>query len=479
MSIATLSLLALTLTGQVVELRSDRAFVTGQDRARIEIAVVDGAGRPVRDASVLLTVNVGSITEPVAEGEGRFRATYQPPAGEAAQVALFHAAVKRGAEHTSGWLSLPVHGRHLLRVPAPPRARVQVSIEGASFGPVTAESRGGASVPVTVPPGVTSARATITERSGKTRTQAVPLPPSRFVRVRLVAPAETSAEARPVRLQGFAVDESGRPAVPLPPLAVSVDRGALGPIEAREGGLFEVPYTAPGQAGGPVLASAAPLADPERPFTLQFEPPVPGTRTPVSPPSEGSAVAASDPRAPGARGARWQPSVGALLFVQSNTALSNSLGLQAEGTLRLAELPLEALLLVELRRNKEETQLHTSTGSGSLNKAFSLWGLGARLGARWSQPLWSRGVLFADASAGVLRMTGEVRLVDQDVPAQRLQSFGMALSAGGGLGWAMGPGRLNGQVHWAHAPGRGTVRGNLGGLSAGVGYQLPLGGVGP
>ena len=90
-------------------------------------------------------------------------------------------------------------------------------------------------------------------------------------------------------------------------------------------------------------------------------------------------------------------------------------------------------------------------------------------------------MLFADASAGLLSMNGTVQLVDvENAPVQEISSRGLALGVGGGLGWTMGRGRLVGQLQWVQAPGKGNVSGNLGGLSLGVGYQLPLsGGTGP
>src|SRR5262249_36386208 len=161
-----------------------------------------------------------------------FHATYRPPSQQGPQVALFHATVKRGASSSGAWLALPVHGAYSLRVEAPPRSRVQVSMGAASYGPVVAAASGGAVVPGRLPPGATSAQVPTLERSRKSRTQTVPLPEPRFPRVQLVA-MEPPIQGQPVRLQGFVVDESGNPAVALPPLAVSTEQGTLGPIEAK------------------------------------------------------------------------------------------------------------------------------------------------------------------------------------------------------------------------------------------------------
>jgi len=478
MAAATLTLLVLTLTGQTVALRSDKSFVTSGGSARIELSALDDSGRPLRDAQVSLTVNVGSVTEPLPAEDGTFSATYRPAEQEGPQVALLHATVKRGASSSRAWLALPVHGTHLLRVQAPPRSRVRVSVGAASFGPVTATASGEASVPVKVPPGVTSAQVTTTERSGRTRTQTVPLPAPRFARIRLVA-LEAPVQGKPVRLQGFVVDESGNPAVAVPSLAISVDRGTLGPIEPKEGGTFELPYTAPAPGGAPVSVSAAPIEETDRAFTLPLEPlpaPMASTEGPGS--SDGRPPASSaGPLASASPWVAWQRTAGFFLFGQSNAAESNGVGLRVEGSLRLAQQPWEALVLVELKKNGQVIEKRTTSDGDTVTKTFTLSGLGIRAGGRWSQPILTRGLLFADAGVGVLAMGGEVVLESQeDSLKQKLSSLGPALSLGGGAAWSVGPGRLCAQLEWAYAPGRNRVSGNLGGLSLAAGYQFVFGG---
>ncbi len=469
----------LTLTGQAVALRSDKPFVTSEDSAQLELSVLDGSGHPLRDAQVSLTVNVGAVTEPNPSQDGTFHATYRPPSQEGAQVALFHATVKQGASSSGAWLALPVHGPYLLRVKAPPRARVQVSIGAASYGPVVATASGEASVPVKLPPGAASAQVTIIERSGKSRTQTVPLPEPRFPRVQLVALA-TPVQGQPVRLQGFIVDDSGNPAVALPPLAVSAEQGTLGPIEAKEGGVFEVPYTASTRSAAPVSISASPLDESDRPFTLQVEPrpAPPGPQARTAPTAPSAPVAASEHLTPSSQRTPWQPTLGAFLFVHSNAAAANGAGLQLEGALRLGTLPWEALAQIELRGNNPVSTTIAAEGPNPVTKTFTLGGGGLRLGARWSQPVLARGLLFADASAGFLSMKGSLELKSnaEGVVTEKLRSTGPDVAVGGGFGWTLGPGRVAGQLQWAYAPGRQRVSGNLGGLSLGVGYQLTIGG---
>ncbi|MFE8598198.1 hypothetical protein [Archangium violaceum] len=462
------------MTGQAVALRSDKPFVTSEDTARLELSVLDEAGHPLSDAQVSLSVNTGSVTEPTPARDGTFHATYQPPSRQGPLVALFHATVKRGTRSSGAWLALPVHGPYSLRVKAPPRSRVQVSMGAASYGPVVAAANGEAVVPVLLPPGVTSAQVTITERSRKSRTQTVPLPEPRFPRVQLVA-MEAPIQGQPVRLQGFVVDDSGNPAVALPPLSVSAEQGTLGPIEAKEGGVFELPFTASTTSTAPVNISASPLDETERSFTLQVEPrPAPpgGPARPDSP-----ALVASTGQPPPSQGSPWQPTLGAFLFVHSNAALSNGPGLQLEGALRLATLPVEALVQFELRGNNTVSTTLAADGPNPVAKTFTLGGGALRLGARWSHPVLSRGLIFADASAGVLHMRGDLELKSQgDTITQELRSTGVDVTVGAGFAWRLGPGRVAGQVQWGYAPGSQQVSGNLGGLSLGVGYQLTLGG---
>ncbi|KFE69359.1 hypothetical protein [Hyalangium minutum] len=475
---APLTLLVLTLTSQAVALRSDKAFVTSGDSARIELSALDDTGKPLRDVQVSLTVNAGSVTEPVAAEDGTFRATYQPAGQEGPQVALFHATVKRGASNSGAWLALPVHGNHLLRVRVAPRSRVKVLVGAASYGPVTASASGEVSVPVKVPPGVTSAEVTATERSGRARTQTVALPEPTFARIRLVA-LDPPVQGKPVSLQGFVVDESGNPAAAIPPLAITVDRGTLGPISPKEGGTFELPYTAPAP-GAPVHISAAPIEETERAFTLPLEP-VAAPVASAGRPGTGNGQpggAGTGPLASGSPWTPWQRTAGFFLFGQSNTARANGAGLRVEGALRLAQRPWEALVLVELKKNKEVTEERTTSSGDTVTKTFTLGGLGIRAGGRWSHPFLTRGVLFADASVGLLAASGpvEFQFPGSESVKEELRSVGPAMSVGGGAAWSVGPGRLCGQLEWTYAPGRNSVSGNLGGLTLAAGYQFVFGG---
>jgi hypothetical protein len=478
MAAATLTLMVLTLTGQAVALRSDKPFVASQDSAQVELSVLDDAGRPLRDAQVELTVNVGSVTEPTPTPDGSFSATYRPPSQEGPQVALIHATVKRGASSSGAWLALPVHGPYRLRVQAPPRSRVRVSIGAASYGPVNASASGEAVVPVKLPPGVDTAQVTIIERSGKSRTQTVPLPAPRFARVQLVA-LEPPVQGRPVRLQGFVVDDSGNPAVALPALTVSAGQGALGPIEPKEGGLFEVPYTAATGSTGPVNISASALEEADRSSTLQVEPRPAPPDMPADPgtqPHE-TPVANAGGLVPHSQRVAWQPTLGIFMQLHTNAAASNGLGFQGEFSLRLGMSAWEALALAEFRGNGTVTETLAEAGPNPVTKTFTLGGLSGRAGVRWSHPFLTRGVLFANATVGTLVMSGKLSLQSNEgTVEQDLQSKGPSVAVGGGLAWPWGLGRLCGQFQWSHEPGRNHVNGNLGGVAVGLGYQFSFGG---
>ena len=179
-------------------------------------------------------------------------------------MAVFHATVKQGADSSGAWLALPIHGPSVLRVQArPAHAREGVDRRrhlwayhrlGQRRGPRAGED-----------PSRSHERAgDDSECSGKPRTQTVPSPPPVLPRPARGPGASDPGAARPVA--GLRRGHSGNPAVALPPLSVSADQGTLGPIEAKEGGVFEVAYTASDRAApqrpSPRHRSRRPIAPP-------------------------------------------------------------------------------------------------------------------------------------------------------------------------------------------------------------------------
>jgi hypothetical protein len=620
-----------------------------QESSRIELMVLDGQGRPAKDAQVDLTTNVGTLSPVQAFPGGVFRSVFKAPAKGDPDIALIHAAVRRAGAMSGAWLSLPIHARTSLNIRAPARAQVRVSLGSGTFGPVVASARG-AVVPVMIAPGVTSALVSITPKSGAERTETQPLSLKGPARVRVVPLDRAASWAAPTTLHGFAVDAEGRPAAQFPPLVVSAAAGTTGPIQVKRNGTFELRFTPPEKAGQPIELSAYALDAPDRPVVTQLVPgPGPvakvelaftphefvagsgapvdveviafdaksnrigptaaklttdlgtvslpsgakkaslslpeafGNRSRVSlraevahpdptrgavvghgelplrsgapvsgeaksldaPPKGGAAeevevhvtfrdkwnnavsgleLEASSPAGvlvpladvgdgryrfrftPGAgqpagmttfevrakgpsvvtaggqlrvpvRSGAWQPSLAALLFGQSNGALSQGLGVRLEGAMRVNKTPFEATLQLDGKLNRPMAQALPLSQTTTETKSFSLQTLSARGGARFTYGLFPQLAVFADAGAGLFYAQGTVRVEgDRGSVEEPVSSLGWVAGVGGGATWLMGPGRLIGQVQLSYAPGQGRVTGNLAGFSFGVGYLWTLGG---
>jgi len=149
-------------------------FVLGSEDAVTFTVRTDGDARLLQGAT-----SVGTLEreEPPSAHEARFRWT-QPTARHphVAQVSFWLA--REDAPPELAVFYLPLLGRTELAVKTGARARVRVEVGGRTFGPVPADARGQAKVPIAVPPGVTSAQALGELENGRTTSIAVPLPPA-------------------------------------------------------------------------------------------------------------------------------------------------------------------------------------------------------------------------------------------------------------------------------------------------------------
>lgn len=127
------------------------------------------------DRPLRMSVNVGSFSEPIRIGRGRYRTTYVPPPTRFPQVALVAVWRETGPEARIDFLRVPLFGQTRLPVTAVAGAAVSVAVGLDRFGPVTANARGAAVVPVVVPPNAGDAAVTIRDRGGATATKKVPV----------------------------------------------------------------------------------------------------------------------------------------------------------------------------------------------------------------------------------------------------------------------------------------------------------------
>lgn len=157
------------------EVRAEPARVLlGRDtRVTLEVRVPEGSG-PVRAAA-----SSGSFAQAVAE-DGPVRAfEWTPPEVRYPLAAFLLFWVDSGAAAPEvAVVRIPLVGRTDMPITTDPGAEVVVEIDGLRFGPVKANRRGKAQVPVEVPPGVEQARVLATRGELKTdRLAPIEVPP--------------------------------------------------------------------------------------------------------------------------------------------------------------------------------------------------------------------------------------------------------------------------------------------------------------
>lgn len=226
--------------------------------ATIEISGADTTAR------VGLTVNVGSVTGLQSLGGGRWKASYRPPGERRPQVAIFLADLALGEHHDRVWASLPLHGSAPLPITTKPEAKVEVTIAGQTFGPVTADKQGRVVLNVIVPPGVRTASVRATDKLGNANVKEVDLAPPRFARLRAAPPSRDAvswADPEGLELEFFAIEPDGSAAAKPP--ALKVERGWVSAPVSRGQGVFDFTFRAPEQVGsGAVEIKIAPADEP-------------------------------------------------------------------------------------------------------------------------------------------------------------------------------------------------------------------------
>jgi hypothetical protein len=226
-------------------------LLLGTDRGAV--VEVDGAG----DARLVVRASVGGIENVRPLGEGRFAADYVPPPEAFPQIAIV--AVLAGER--CGWTSIPLVGHGVARARSVPGSPIRVTIGAASFGPVVADARGEAQVPVVVPPGVGFAY-----HRGKALD--LRIPPTPHVEL-LVARADAPADAaHAVPFFVLAVTPDGGPRAGAP-LDVSVTDGRVERLAEIAPGTYAGTWRLePGRATATITARIA--DDPAPPRTASL-----------------------------------------------------------------------------------------------------------------------------------------------------------------------------------------------------------------
>lgn len=240
------------------------SLVLDKDVHKARVFLDAPAGAQVEE--IELFTNAGVVTDPRpvtlvgerdpsvagAAASQRFDAEYSPPSTFFPQVALIAARARVNGALTWAFTSLPLWGQGTVVVRAQPHAKVTLDLAGRKFGPVSADGRGFARVPVQVPPGYSSA-----EYEGR----ALPIQMAPFTRVLAVPeePAVPGDGSKSTRVRVFAVDEKGEPLPTPAEIMLLAEGGALGPLQTLAPGVFVADYQPPrrGEANAAVSAFIA------------------------------------------------------------------------------------------------------------------------------------------------------------------------------------------------------------------------------
>jgi hypothetical protein len=266
--------------------------VTFGDRTatRLEVSALGKDGAPIADAKVKLTTSVGSFSSVKSLKEGRFEATYFPPARHLPQIAIILVEVEGREMHEHAWLTLPLQARADLRIETKPRARLTVDVGNQRLGPITADHLGHASVKALIPPCVDAALVRATDPAGNVSEKPLDLKAMPFPHAMIFVPSErvSWADREPTPIEVFALDAKCRPVANAAGVTLLTSAGTLGAPIPRGEGVLTVPFYGPEEvragsakltvqlgAGAQALkteANVRVVAGPQSAFSIRFEP---------------------------------------------------------------------------------------------------------------------------------------------------------------------------------------------------------------
>jgi hypothetical protein len=202
-----------------------------------------------------LSVNVGSFSEPTRIGPGKYRAIYLPPSTRYPQVALVAVWRETGPDARIDFLRLPLFGTTRIAVATKRGAKVSATLGFDTFGPVVADAKGNATLPVAVPPEVATAELQIEERAGVTVKKTVPVevPPYNRLTAALVPHAVVADGQSWVRLDVFY--ERGGATLHAESVRVLPSIGTA-TLQSASGGRYVYRYAAPAGTSASVVTFA-------------------------------------------------------------------------------------------------------------------------------------------------------------------------------------------------------------------------------
>ncbi|MDP2305156.1 MAG: Ig-like domain-containing protein [Pseudomonadota bacterium] len=214
--------------------------------ANLDFTLVGGEPGAVSGVKLALNVSSGAVANVTNLGGGQFNGLYTAPAATSPQVALIAAVDSGDPMRTYGSLAVPLTTKVDQSVTVKPNARVILKVGGREFGPIAADSKGRAKVPIVVPPGTTQAVRVQILPDGTVSEEALDLklPASRRIALFPTAASIPSDGRLQIPVRAMVVTPEGRPDESAQ-VVFSVTAGAVGPARHEGGGIYIATYTPP------------------------------------------------------------------------------------------------------------------------------------------------------------------------------------------------------------------------------------------
>lgn len=237
--------------------------------ATLVFAAIDGLGQPVEGLELGVRTSVGTAGPVQVLGNGAYVVQYTPPPEQKTPAMVTLSVVDLARPETAyAFFSIPLVGAVDWPVDTgAPLTAVGMTVGEQQFGPVVADSNGLATVPIEVPPGVSSATAYAFDAEGNpVNPVEVDLRVRPYKRLLVAQPARefpgNGVLGMPIYLH--VVDELGRPLNSDPPLQIDATAGAFTALNRVAPGVFQAIFVPPAVTNATPLTMTASLLGSEQ-----------------------------------------------------------------------------------------------------------------------------------------------------------------------------------------------------------------------
>jgi hypothetical protein len=216
--------------------------------SRLEIHAFAADGGPMDGLDLVFRPTLGTVDRISGEGNGLYRARYLPPKGKPKPaVEIISVTVGDQPESAAAFVAIPLVGTVTWEVDTGiPGAPVSMDVGSKRFGPVDADEKGIAGIPILVAPGTESALARVDIGEAEPLVQAIDLNVPQYNQL-AVAPVATHFPGDGVTrypIYMYVVDRAGSP-VSNVSLQLEATLGTLDKPRHKRGGVYMSHYAPP------------------------------------------------------------------------------------------------------------------------------------------------------------------------------------------------------------------------------------------